>query len=96
MKNYPYLDTEVLKQETVHLTVLGGKVSMVRIYFNKKSYITLSTEAFQEIQKGTGRKKLKGLRAKVSFAFDGFPDKIEIGSVCKSGLRERELKNLGK
>lgn len=95
MKNYPYLDTEVLKQKTVHLTVLGETVSMVRIYFNKKSYITLSTEAFREIQKRTGRKKLKGLRAKVSFAF-GSPDKIEIGDVCKSGLRERELKNLGK
>ena len=93
---YNCLDTVVSGQKTVEMTVLNAEVSVVRIYFGKKSYITISTEAFEAIQEELGRKYLKGLRAKVSFGLGINPDRIEMGGISTSGLSERQLRNLGK
>ena len=93
-----YLEKEITGVKTVEITVLNKEVSVVRIYFGKKSRITISKETFEAIQKKLGRKSLKGLRAKVSFSLRGplNPERIEMGGISAFGLSERQLKNLGK
>ena len=90
-----YLETVVSGVKTVQIKILGVEVSVARIYFGK-SYITISSEAFEAIQNKLGRKYLKKLRAKVSFGLDLKPDRIEIEGISVPGLQERQLKSLGK